>query len=309
MKTLISLFFLFTINAYAQERPDLTDAKALCIMQSLLEQSLPVIEVNDQKFYGLFTKHSPEHLTRRILELINLLYDENKRAAAQRELRNILASHSDIVESEKCDVLMIVELLQSPDMHLQWIGIEQTETEFNKYPTQFQTEYYIKIKNILENFFTSEESEELLHFLFYNHAVALVKYPELFKGIEFVPLDDDYYKKQPTLTVIINILEDMGRIHPSIKRKFNLMAVRAETNVSKIPPEEISAELSKIEDAEIRMLAASFFQNINQWIEEIWQRDEAMASRALRQSGNGLIILGSAHAKGVTQHLLSEKEN
>ena len=309
MKILISLFTLFTIHAYAQsEGTDLTDdqEKSCCSDINIkLKQNLQIIEVNDQTFYGLFTAHLGSQPRNYISQIMPFLFDPNYEEEAIRRLRNVLISYSDTVKSEKNDVSTIVKLLKSDDAHLQWIGIELSEEELRKTPIQPRVVQY----KTLKTFLSLRGIDDLLYLIFANHTIALAEHPELFEGIELVPLDDDFHKKKPTEKVIITTLEEMAQIMPHKASELEHIVATALTNTIKILEKQMSAELSKIEDAEMRAFAASLFEHTNQFIEEIWERDKIMALTALRQTGNGLILLGTLHLKGVTQHLRSAKKD
>ena len=305
MKILIYLLSLLTINAYAQEQSGLmTDQEKSrgSGINAELKQNLQIIEVNEQTFYGLFTDHLNNEPRDYILKTIPFLSSPNYREKAIKALRHVLISYADIVESEKSDIVIIVELLQSSDTHLQWIGIEESENEMKKAPISLLMEQYLKFKD----FFSQEEMDDLLYLIFDNHIIALAEYPELFKGIDFISLDDDLHKKVSTGEVIVTTLEKMYEIAPQKAAELDDMVSIAITNTTKIQEQ---SELSKIENPEIKALAITLFEHTNQYIEEVWQRDKTMASAALKQSGNGLILLGPLHLKGVTQYLLSAKKN
>lgn len=305
MKILIYLLSLFIINTYAQEQSDLmTDQEKShgSGINAELKQNLKIIEVNDQTFYGLFTDHLSNEPRDYILETIPFLSNPNYREKAIKALRHVLISYADIVESEKSDIVIIAELLQSSDIHLQWIGIEESENEIKEAPVPLLVKQYLKFKD----FFSQEEMNDLLYLIFDNHIIALAEYPELFKGIDFIPLDDDLHKKVSTGEVIVTTLEKMYEIMPQKATELDDMVSIAITNTTKIQEQ---SELNKIENPEIKALAVTLFEHTNQYIEEVWQRDKTMASTALKQSGNGLILLGPLHLKEVTQYLLSAKKN
>ena len=316
MRMLIYFLALFTANIYSEENPDLAIQKLYCkdindTAQSLgveIKQGSEVIKINDQIFYALFTEHLSSELRNRISLLTSSLDIENKRKEIMRELRDTLSLCSHIIESEKSDVSIIVKLLQSPDTHLKWIGIELSENQLKTVPIQIQVEQYKKLKNNL----TLLRMDDLLYLIFDNHIIALAEHPELFEKIEFIPLDSDFHKTKFPVGVLGTIIAEMIQMYqimPEETARLADIATATIMNTSKIPEEKVSAELSKIENTAMRALAASFFEHINQYIEEIWERDKIMALTALRQTGNGLILLGPLHLKGVTQHLRSAKKD
>ena len=303
---LICLLSLFTTAAYSEDIPDLiTKTQSLCPdVSEVKEQGLEVIETNAQFFYALFTPHLSIQLKERILELLPLLFDKSKSQEAMLALLSIFVECSHIAEAEKSDVSIITKLLKSRNTQLQWIGIELSEEELKEDPIQVQIEGYTTLKQGLSLF----GLDDLLYLIFDNHIIALAEHPELFEGIAWVPLDDNTKNAKSFIEVIENILEEISQLMPQRAADLNHIVFTAIiTDITKIPTEQISDELSKIENTEMRALAATLFEHTNQFIEEIQKRDKTMASTALRQTGNGLILLGPLHLKGVTQHLRSAK--
>ena len=285
-------------------------------------ESLKMVEVKGQKIYGLFTSHLNPHISNPIFEILPLLFENGEQQEeAYEELRDILHSHSDTVKSERADVLTIVKLLRDADSNLKWIGVEASENELKEDPIQHKLSHYRGFKFFLENVLTPEEIEKTLYLTFSAYIIALAEYPALFKSPEFIPLEDNIYARESTnlyregkrileelyFTVLSAATESDKSVEESIEDvdKIEFIAGRAIVNVRKIPQQVISDELNNWQDEKIRSLVARLFENTNQFIEYILKRDQAMASAILSQSGNGLILLGAAHAEGITQRLLS----
>ena len=263
-----------------------------------------MIEVKDQKIYGLFTPHLGPHISDPIYEILPLLF---KKENAHEKLKAILDSNFRTVILERADVFNIIDLLSSDGSNLKWIGVEFSEKDLKKDPIQQRLNHYRAFKSLLEIVLTPEEVEDTLYLMYDAYIVAKAEHPELFQGIEFVPLDNNFDEKIKNLYIEgTEISEDLYSIKSTEDvNRVEIIAGRAIAGVKKISQQIISDELNNWKDEESRTLVARFFEITNQLIEDTLRRDQVMASNTLRQSGNGLILLGSSHAEGVTRHLLS----
>ena len=333
MKTLISVLIFFAMNAFAAQENEGAVESTSCSVENVFERhikdrdvktiaSLKIIEIKDQKIYGLFTSHIQSVLREPIYKIMILLLSEEdgklykdgeQREEAFEQLKDILGSRSYSVKDERLDVLNIVGLLNSNGPDLRWIGIEKSEEDLEKNPIQRELHNYEIIKWLLGGILTPEEVEDTLYLLFSNHITAIAEHPELFREIEIFPLEDNTYrlKARHLYQEGEKILIDLYLILTGNKSgKSNVDRViaitrKALSKVKKIPSQVILNELNNWKDEESRALVERYFENTNQFIENVHERDQAIASNALRQSGNGLMLLGAAHAEGVMQYLLS----
>ena len=278
-------------------------------------ESLKVITVRDQKIYSLFTPHLLPPIIQSVLDTSLLLFgNSEQKEEGYKKLKNILNSRSDIVKSEKDDVLTMVELLRSDSADLKWIGIETSEDALKEHSIPERVDDDAFYRNTLKRVLTSKDVDDILYLISDAHIIAVAKHLELFEGIEFVPLGDNVYDRRSDAIYneVSRILTDLYFIASSTEnlfvediREVTTIMARAMRSTNKIPQQLISDELNKWKDEESRSLVAELFSNTNQFVGYIIKRDQAIASTVLRQSGNGLILLGSAHSEGVTQRLLS----
>ena len=88
--------------------------------------------------------------------------------------------------------------------------------------------------------------------------------------------------------------------------RIKTIAEMAIASTRKIPNGLISDELNHWQNEESQSLVADFFKDTNQFVEGMFkEKNQAMASVILEQTGNGLILVGSVHSRGVMQQLLS----
>lgn len=316
MKTLTGVLIFFTMNTFAES----TVKSTFCSVENIFKNrvsigsslettiNLKTIEVKDQKIYGLFTPHLATHISDPIYEIFPLLFkDGEQQREAYEELKAIVDSNLSTVILERADVFNIIDLLSSDGSNLKWIGVEFSKEGFKENSIQQRLSHYKAFKPLLEVVLTPEEAEDILYLMYDAYIVAMAEHPELFQGIEFVPLDSSYDERITNLYIEgTNISEYLYSVKSTEDvNRVETIAGRAIAETKKISQQTISDELNNWRDRESRTLVARFFEIINQLIEDTLRRDQVIASNTLRQSGNGLILLGSAHAEGVARHLLS----
>ena len=274
--------------------------------------SFKVIKMKDQKVYALATRHLNPHISDPVLWILpSLLMEGNQKEEAYAGLKDILYFRSNTVISEKTDVLHMIKLLRADNSELKWIGVEKSEEELKEDPTQNQINQYRQFKSFLTEVLTPQEVEDTLYLIYNAEIIAAAEHPELFKEVEFIPLEDNVYAregknfaieadrilKELYFAILSSEIEDADRVEA--------IAARAIVNVTQIPQQLISDELSKWRSSESKSLVEDFFRNTNQFVEYMSKRDQAMVATILEQSGNGLILTGSSHSKGITQRLSS----
>ncbi len=266
------------------------------------------IKINQKNIYGLFTPH----LSNQGNQILNFI--QGNREKTIQNLMAFLESQWTKVESEKNDVSDIINLL-SHNPQIKWIGIESSELEINRMPIQLMLQDYQEVKNLYQdeiklNF---EEIDNLLHLIFHTYIIAFSKYPELFQDIQFVPLEDNVLKR--TAIILMRRIQSLQRqiiytshqIHLPFSEfeKIEIIQSRALENTETIPETQIKMALDRLSDRGLKDLVSKYFSSTNAFIENSLERDKAIANRVSKQSGEGLIILGSKHRRGVIKQLLS----
>ena len=279
-----------------------------CSVTNVFE-NITAIRVNQKNTYALFTPH----LTNEAIQIIGLIkgdYEETR-----QNLRIFLVHQRAKVRSEKKDVSVIVSFLSSKPT-IKWIGIEASEQEMeNKLSIKQQLEDYFNMKKVLKDDIkmNGEETDSLLHLMYSAYVIALSKNPELFRSIRFIPIDDSFYKEE-TLVLIENNRQIRKRIIDRSKRislpfsefeKIEEVQYGALNKMEKISKQQITTVLSRLSDTELKALVNEYFSSMNTFLENSSKRDKTMAAIVSKQSGEGLIILGSAHRRGTIEHLLS----
>ena len=314
------------------------EAQALshpCVAKTL-PNSVQEITLPGKTLYVFFTPHLSGQVNK--LEAIlsgRSIASKAERDALSQDLRDFLNSHLETVEREMQDVSVIVDLLKSyPD--IQWIGIEASRKELESINwVENQLTFYRKLKELLltRGILNPEETGNLLHLVFGEEIIALAKHPELFHTKRFfIPLDDDTYKAK-NLVVLRHKERIWNELVPSrfqaldsfwreqmadckdeecrkpIRRKKEqtlhyLELVPAGDTAVIVSEQRITVLLSGIEDRELHDLVGTYFVYHNQFIRYRDQRSREAALAALKQSGNGLITMGSNHERVVIEELL-----
>ena len=311
MKVKLTLFFTFSsFFVYATNKTQFSvlnpsEYKPPCSVTTLFKQ-ITEIKVNHRNIYGLFTRHptiDPDYVYKII---INYPKEHNNK------LIQLVRKHFSLAESEKKDVSTIVQFLRSkPAIH--WIGIEVSKEELTKgLSIQALVKQY-KDAKIWLNLHSKEDTERLLHLMFPNYMIAIAEHPEIFRNIKFIPIDSHFHKMKG-VALIQKIERTRERMIDKMRNarvpfaKFSdieSLKNKALRTAKKVPQPKINTVLGKLKNSEIRQLVANYFSYINQFIETADQRSNTMASLALKQSGEGLIIVGSAHRRRIVEGLLS----
>lgn len=271
------------------------------------------INLDNKNIYGLFTPH----LTNQGNQILNFI--QGDREETIKKLRILLRNQWDTVQSEKQDVSDIVNLLfHNPQ--IKWIAIEASEQEFetsNLFSINHLLQDYQEIKQLYTDVIKldTEETDNLLHLIFPAYIIALSKNPELFQNIQFVPIEDSSLKNNAIIlsaripTIRENIIDTRQSrdIQFSFSEFQNIEKIQygALENNEKIPETQITMILNSLSDEDLKSLVLRYFSSMNTFIEISSKRDKAIANNVLQQSGEGLILLGTAHCRGVITHLLS----
>lgn len=305
IKTKFILFFLFGPCFLAYAKDDVRFSSAFCSVTSLFEK-ITEIKVNRRNIYGLFTPHSLFYLD----DLYKMIiYSEDLNA----ELKELIAKNHRVVDSKKKDISIIVRFLRYKPT-LRWIGLEASPEEFTKgMSIQELVIAYEEEKEFLRKILSSEDVEKILHIVFSSYIIAISEYPELFKNIKFIPIDNHFYKMEGV--TLINqiektrhqIIEKMVSAKMPFAKFAEIDSMREEAleTIRVIPKSKMQIVLENLQQLEISRLVASYFSSINQFIKSADQRSKTMSTLSWKQPGEGLIIVGSAHRKKVLTTLLS----
>lgn len=74
-------------------------------------------------------------------------------------------------------------------------------------------------------------------------------------------------------------------------------------------PDEIFERFAVFQDAQIRQMVALLFTKLNEFLDVNQERDKFVATNALKQSGNGVILMGIKHRSGVQAGLEASCQN
>ena len=151
----------------------------------------------------------------------------------------------------------IVELLRADNSDLKGIGVEASEKELKEDPIQRKINHHRQFKSFLTEVLTPQEVEDTLHLISDAYIIAAAEHPELFKEVEFIPLEDNVYARESKSFLMegteildelyFTILSAENELVKGIEDadKVQAIAARAIVSITKIPQQFISDELSK----------------------------------------------------------------
>ena len=300
-------FYLCGTAAAGEAREASASAPSCAVANGLpLAPEMQMIKAADQTFFTLFTSH----LSTESQEFIKLppLPD----GVAETEL--FLLKNSQTIEEERRDFSLIVQTVSSHP-EIRWIGIEDSHTELEEFSIENRVKNYLEMKSflLLTGSLNEEKTAAALSLLFPAAIIALAERPDLFQAVRFVPLDD-YSYRQKSLALIDEIQEGRRRIiDRSLQIHFPFSEFQKLEDVQWehlaagriISPQTAEPVLKRLKDSHLKTLAERYFFSMNRFIEASRARDKIMADAIFKQAGTGLILLGSKHADGVTERLLS----
>ena len=282
------------------------------------------ISINEKVIYALFTRHLSDEPVR-VGRLINEFKRGNIKTKRQalEGFNQILLDHQDTVQSERKDVLQITRLAQS--VELNWLGVELSVEEL--YPISKSVARYLKAKTDIENIaqgepdlWWAEKTDQILHLFSSERVIVHVKNPQMFDSIKTVALEDiDLRSAQFAVTkkryIRRNNLMQIalrGLLTPEqLIHVFTVAMDSLENGERILHPQhaDLLVEMGQTEDDfVVHSLVEAYIKAINESIDVLLKRDEVVAHSALEAQGNGLILMGSGHEKGVKKNLIQACE-
>ena len=289
-------------------------ANIICSVTNVF-RDVKAIRMSRKSRENIYTFFTP-HLFHEPTEIDKILKSTGGTKIVADKLREYLHQKSDKVKLQKKNVSTIVRLL-SEKPSVKWMGLEISKTPIQQEGYMQYIERKVKVyfywKRELPARFQLDlkETDNLLHLIFYDFIIALATHPELFRNIQFVPLEKASFHAV-SIEQISRIEQTRqrinaktGHINDRSVQKIERLIRRFWSPSEQVSPSQIQSALDKIKDPELNQLFKDHFSNLNQFMENVMKRSEAMALTAGKQSGEGLIIVGSGHRKKVTAKLLS----
>ena len=282
---------------------------------SNIEGDIEMASIGGAKVYTLFSAH----LGKQPLEVRKALRLEGgTREDVSDRLNAILSNpkHQQTIKTEKAETARIINLLKSSS--LTWVGIEASPKEMKGGPSiqmQMQVDIYKHTReSLLSVLGDVNKTDDILYLLFSSHVIARAKEPSAFERIRTVPIDDDEAKSKSAEVVfeldnlkqeLIELGMEKQLLSPEQFMAINGMKADALKNNKVIPSERITAEQERFKNEEVKKTVGNLLSKANEFLHLSAKRDEAAAKSILNQSGDGIVLMGTAHGPGVTSHLNS----
>tara|TARA_B100000749_G_scaffold122825_1_gene93765 strand:+ start:8321 stop:9250 length:930 start_codon:yes stop_codon:yes gene_type:complete len=222
--------------------------------------------------------------------------------------------HKATIKNEQRKTQQITHLVRQKK--ISWIGVEVSPLELEKgLKWEELVEDYNGMKSLLSEYITdSNKMDKILSLMYPPYVVAWAKNPKAFDSIKIVPIDDDAAKTESSRLVgemdrarseLIELGMKKRLLTPEQFFAIDELRLKAMSEVRRITPEETRQTTSQFDNDEVKNVIEKLFSKWNEFYKNSEIRDATMARSVLNQSGDGLVVLGSAHGRGVVNHLNS----
>ena len=268
--------------------------------------------INDDQVYTLFTTHTTQEHGNAAMSFTATPTVEH----AISRLNAVLDIYQPTIQSEQSDVRQIIELLESEQ--IDWIGIEASPKEIQETPiltTHINSEYS-DMKDRFNEFnvhqdWNSNKTNQILHFLFPKIIIAYAQNPEAFQGIRIVPLESDEqraegFEIESRINAQKNILADFLHTRLITLSQFQTIEALFLDRLYNIIKSNSNSEIESILESlqeEARVAVNTYLDQINEFVHLKEKRSQTASVSISSQSGNGLVIMGSSHAKDIEEYL------
>ena len=280
-----------------------------------------LINIQGRKVYNLFTPH----ITSQGQNILSIMRNADHIDNLIDTLGKLIDDHQETISSERSDVQQLTQILDSGE--IDWIGIEDARTEIAlKFIYNQRVQDYLDRKEVL-NVLNShpdwnlEKTDQLLYLVYGADLITYAKNQELFAKVRFVPLEKEHLLERAEellreISIALNTfsqLKERGMItdeKSQAVKNFGLEALGQRgpsqiTGDSLIDSDELEDFLKahEIEDLEVIEAITSYVSTINAFMTNGGERNREVVKSILSQSGNGVIIMGTAHKAGVEDGL------
>ncbi len=265
------------------------------------------IQISDRTLFTQFATH-----LRGQQRLVFAKMNTETKSEAVADLRELLKEHSQTISDAKTNKLELEVLLWG--QKVQWLGDESTEDEAKAgYSLDKAVSDCKKTSDELKHLeLTGAEVDSLLYLLCAPLIILKLNRPELFRQLKHVPIDDNVAKARSEEIVrkLMISRDDLSsmRFYPpelALEQYREILSIKNQALQSNtmIPQIVITRQIELAPSSEAKKEIETYFNLVNEFLELSKKRDEATAEKSFRQSGNGLIIMGSAHGPGISQRL------
>ena len=266
--------------------------------------------INDRQIYTLFTRHN----SNRVISHLIYAMDATPKEQAIRELNAALEIYQPRVQSEQSDVRQIIELIES--QQIDWIGIEASQRELQSTPLTEQMSIHSEDKAFLDTFASDPQwdhnkTDQVLSLLYPTIVIAHAQKPEAFHEIRVIPLENNEQKREALaktsqITRQKNVLIHLFHRRLITPHQFQTINTffsnRLNNVITSNSSREMESLLASLQE-EARIAVNTYIDQINEFVSLNEERSHTAAISISRQSGNGLVIMGSTHGNTIEEDL------
>ena len=286
-------------------------------------RSMDSISINERKIYTLFTPHLSSDLQNRVYYLTDI-YEKDYIGTIQfiNNLKTLLWNNKDFIKGEYLETAEIIDLVEMKTIN--WIGVEASQEEIHMLPS---VDEILKTKNFFEKFETNlysnylfdiaewrtHHTHDILYLLFPSYLIAQTQHRKPFK---IIPLEDSELKKKQLEWLnkhrsVASNLQDLtsqfkyDQIDELVTRLNYLFSSTNFEEVSQQQLDDLLKNYPHLNEQIVRTIH-QLLPIHNQLVFWANRRDEFVADMAFHMKGNGLILMGGSHGRGV-KRILAEK--
>ena len=277
--------------------------------------------INSRKIYSLFTPHIKSQGE----NVLSIIRNSNHVDNLVDILNQLLDEYKETISSEQSDVQQLTWLLKSDQ--IKWIGIEDSGEDINLRFTYNQRKHeYLGVKETLEVLnlhpdWSLEKTDRLLYLIYGADIITYAKNPELFAEVSFVPLEKEHLLEEAEklfedIDTALDFLAQLEKrylishetylavdaLGAEALRQRGLPQITGESLIESSEFEDFLKE-QDIEEPEVIEVITSYVSKINEFIENGTERNKEVVDSLLHQSGNGIILMGTAHKARIEDQL------
>ena len=308
----IIYFLLISVFSCALMAAQIQD----CVFSDHSIDGVEEIRIGDRRIYTLFTPHMGNLDKEPIFSIIRTSLSEIERNTLLREhILKILT----LIRSEQADVSKMTSLARMEQ--IDWLGIERSPRDVEGVGATanliqgYRTtrELFLRVFYLSPSPSIELSAPNVLSIIYDPYIIFLANTPE--HNIQVVPLEDDILRseganilnnfgywidiiaKNPDLTdedfsAFTSFMDDYEKLYASQFTFFDLPYL--EEFLDRLGVEE-----------HIRPAMRMLFMVTNEMWQSVTKRDELVVQSILNQTGNGLILFGTGHSKGIQQGLIT----
>ena len=301
------IFVFFTSNAFGYH----------CYFRPYSE-GIRVANINGRQIYTIFGSHSSKE--KKIDAMSELfLSDDGQVLGRTSSFNRFLSENWGTISAVRATYRRLTSLLGSEQ--IDWIGVEDHPDAINRGLDQLNASY-TTFRSRLSSLYTETQTNDLLYLLYPSWAMAAFDFPNAFKTVKIVPLEDKELHDeagqllsqlldlaQSLLDLDLDSLDSLDimqqTVFMSLMSSMNSLIDHL-LNQSEItnPTKDIEQILDIMDlnldfDPIITSKFEEVVEGLNNWVRNMIARDNFAVQKVNQTEGNGIIIRGSLHRENI----------